>query len=288
MSAPATAQPTTMTGGSVYVTSVRVLWYDFEVVFGRYTCPVCDETHERDFPLLSGNSRGFPRSHTELWPIRPRRNMPYTKFVFEYPMAENMSTPAWEFDGMKKRWISREFAAELAQPRSGTADLLSAMQTLSMDEGRPDTSNGSEAEDLPSKEHAGWGFLDVRISEGDCRLLKNSLQHFRYGSGAIIHGYGGFMCVVSWAASEGYMNILQMLLQHGANPNRKSLDGETPLMCAVRRLRFNCAYMLLRNGADRSIRNDDGETAEDIAQKMMEATPGSSDRYKIFNLLRTE
>ncbi|MGE0446454.1 MAG: ankyrin repeat domain-containing protein [Vicinamibacterales bacterium] len=82
-----------------------------------------------------------------------------------------------------------------------------------------------------------------------------------------------------WAASEGHLNVVQALLEAGANPNLKAKEtaltqrrhgdhptgGFTPLMWAVRNGNEDVVEALVKGGADINAKNGDGATATIIA-----------------------
>lgn len=61
--------------------------------------------------------------------------------------------------------------------------------------------------------------------------------------------------------------IVQSLLEKGADPNRKNPDGSTALIKAVKAGDTNIIYELLKAGADPKEKNSNGETAAEIAIK---------------------
>ena len=73
--------------------------------------------------------------------------------------------------------------------------------------------------------------------------------------------------VEAWgpAAHVANVNLARVFLSHGANPNCRDEDGDTPIHAAIksRLVRDPAAFveLLLTRGADRTIRNNDGRTA---------------------------
>ncbi|EYE97464.1 ankyrin repeat domain-containing protein, partial [Aspergillus ruber CBS 135680] len=53
-----------------------------------------------------------------------------------------------------------------------------------------------------------------------------------------------------WASIHGYRDVVGILLQHGANPNAKDLNGRTPLVCAAEYSRVDIIRRLLECGAE--------------------------------------
>jgi tankyrase len=60
--------------------------------------------------------------------------------------------------------------------------------------------------------------------------------------------------------------VMQALLERGANPNTKSHSGETPLYYAALNGMVDRVQLLLQYGADPTIRDSSGKSAIDVAQ----------------------
>lgn len=70
------------------------------------------------------------------------------------------------------------------------------------------------------------------------------------------------------AATAGRkLPLVQLLLEHGANPNLKQSKGWTPLLQAVHNFDLTLCDLLLEHGADATIANDDGVTALAYAEQ---------------------
>ena len=65
------------------------------------------------------------------------------------------------------------------------------------------------------------------------------------------------------------LRLLELLLERGADPNRRGVNDWTPLHYAVNRRDLEAARLLLANGADPSLRTrvDDYETALEEAER---------------------
>lgn len=63
------------------------------------------------------------------------------------------------------------------------------------------------------------------------------------------------------AAFNGRLKCAELLLAHGANPNIKNKSGEMPLMYAVHEGHHNIVALLVENGATIGFRDNDGNTA---------------------------
>lgn len=69
-----------------------------------------------------------------------------------------------------------------------------------------------------------------------------------------------------YAASNGHLTVMTLLLDHHAYIDAASPNGTTPLMMAARYGSFDSAKLLLEAGADASLKNDLGMSAIDFAK----------------------
>ena len=69
------------------------------------------------------------------------------------------------------------------------------------------------------------------------------------------------------AATKGYTAIVLLLLQHGANPNIKNIDGLTSLHNAVYERHIDVVKLLLKYGANPAIKDGIGRTPLDWIQR---------------------
>lgn len=69
------------------------------------------------------------------------------------------------------------------------------------------------------------------------------------------------------AACDGYLQIVNLLLQHKANPNLKDKQGFSPLHFAVIKGHHEVATLLLKSGANPNAENRKGETPLSLAVK---------------------
>jgi ankyrin repeat protein len=69
------------------------------------------------------------------------------------------------------------------------------------------------------------------------------------------------------AATTGNREMVQMLLDRGADPNQRQQAGYVALHTAALHGDREMAEMLLRAGADPRLANDEGTTAEDLARQ---------------------
>lgn len=64
-----------------------------------------------------------------------------------------------------------------------------------------------------------------------------------------------------YAVFNNHVNVLQILIEHGALINLQSNNGYSALMCAATKGQSLTVRCLLAHGADANLQNDDGETA---------------------------
>jgi hypothetical protein len=72
---------------------------------------------------------------------------------------------------------------------------------------------------------------------------------------------------LSNAAASGNPALVQILLERGADPDAGRPDGSSPLMCAVMAGDAQAASMLIKAGADARLRNRAGQNAADLARE---------------------
>jgi ankyrin repeat protein len=77
-----------------------------------------------------------------------------------------------------------------------------------------------------------------------------------------------------WAAYYNHYEVLKTLLEHGADPNIKTVKvyssiakGSTPLIVAAYYNWGGSVRLLLKHGADKNIANSAGETAANVAER---------------------
>ena len=104
--------------------------------------------------------------------------------------------------------------------------------------------------------------------------LRLALEHG--GNPNLVAGALEFTPLIN--ASNSTVEIVAMLLKHGADPDMKSSRGGIPpVMWAAFSNRFDIVYVLLNNGADYSLKNNAGENLLDtIASRRNMFIPGST------------
>jgi ankyrin repeat protein len=69
-------------------------------------------------------------------------------------------------------------------------------------------------------------------------------------------------------AFKGYVDIAQILIEHGADVNATTPDGKTPLMFAAMFNQTAIMELLLSHGANADLKSAEGMTAMSLAQSM--------------------
>ncbi|MEO5378657.1 MAG: ankyrin repeat domain-containing protein [Magnetococcus sp. DMHC-6] len=108
-------------------------------------------------------------------------------------------------------------------------------------------------------------------------------EHEEHGK-AEGHEEGPFVAnstAIMWAAGYGWTDMIQTLLERGAEVDRVDANGQTALMWAINGGRFDAVALLVGNGADLSIQDKSGRTALDYA--MEQNRPQLVDFLKLSN-----
>jgi hypothetical protein len=109
------------------------------------------------------------------------------------------------------------------------------------------------------------------------KTMKVLLDHGADPNTSITDAYGTGDTPLNFAASGGMLDIVEMLIQHGANPNARTSRGMTPLISTLqsvgefdheedKRRAYEVARFLLRHGATPDGISPDGTTLEAIGR----------------------
>ncbi|XP_042313630.1 poly [ADP-ribose] polymerase tankyrase-2 isoform X3 [Sceloporus undulatus] len=122
------------------------------------------------------------------------------------------------------------------------------------------------------------------VNGRDTAGRKSSPLHFAAGfgrrdvveyllqSGANVHARDdGGLIPLHNACSFGHAEVVNLLLRHGADPNARDNWNYTPLHEAAIKGKIDVCIVLLQHGADPTIRNTDGRTALDLADPSAKA-----------------
>ncbi|KAF5584289.1 ankyrin repeat [Fusarium subglutinans] len=84
--------------------------------------------------------------------------------------------------------------------------------------------------------------------------------------GAQVNAKDEFGTALCYSAGEGHLDIVKLLLDHGADIELTSIHEETPLSLAAQRGRVDVVRLLLAHGANIDAKNWRGKTALDLVQ----------------------
>jgi len=123
-----------------------------------------------------------------------------------------------------------------------------------------------EIEEVPSIDinevwNKRWSFLMCASHVGNVEMVKYLINK---GADPNVKNIDGWTALM-FATDACYTDVVEFLLKSGADPNIQSVDGETPLMHASY---MDCApdvQLLLSNRADPTLKDKNGLTAYDIA-----------------------
>uniref|UniRef100_A0A8C1T4F0 Poly [ADP-ribose] polymerase n=1 Tax=Cyprinus carpio TaxID=7962 RepID=A0A8C1T4F0_CYPCA len=124
-------------------------------------------------------------------------------------------------------------------------------------------------ENVNSRDTAGRKSTPLHFAAGFGRrdVVDYLLQH-----GANVHARddGGLISLHN-ACSFGHAEVVNLLLQHGADANSRDNWNYTPLHEAATKGKIDVCIVLLQHGAEPTIRNTDGRTALDLAEPSTKA-----------------
>lgn len=115
-----------------------------------------------------------------------------------------------------------------------------------------------EEEDPPLAEHEKTTFdfvKECKLENVRTSLSVDELQRLDANGMGLLH----------WATDRNSPDILEFLLQQGANVNLQDAEGQTALHYAACCANLDCIYVLLKFGADRTLRDADGQSCIDVA-----------------------
>ena len=97
--------------------------------------------------------------------------------------------------------------------------------------------------------------------------IENYVDAVRYllSKGANVDGAQEFGTPLTDAAQLGYVEMVALLIEHGAKLEARNLMGNTPLLNASEKGYAESCELLLAAGADFSVRNDFDQSVLDVA-----------------------
>ena len=107
----------------------------------------------------------------------------------------------------------------------------------------------------------------------DRRILKAALEHG--GNPNLVAGDSTGRTPIFDAMNEG-VDVVDLLLKHGANINAKDSFESTPVLTAAKLLNFEMVHHLLEQGADYNLRDKNGyDLAKQVATTVGKIRPGT-------------
>ncbi|XP_029953506.1 poly [ADP-ribose] polymerase tankyrase-2-like [Salarias fasciatus] len=125
------------------------------------------------------------------------------------------------------------------------------------------------AENVNSRDTAGRKSTPLHFAAG---FGRKDVVDFLLQSGANVHAQddGGLVALHN-ACSFGHAEVVSLLLRHGADANARDNWNYTPLHEAAIKGKIDVCITLLQHGADLTIRNSDGRSALDLSDSSAKA-----------------
>ncbi|CAJ0929415.1 unnamed protein product [Ranitomeya imitator] len=113
---------------------------------------------------------------------------------------------------------------------------------------------------------------DGRTDTGTPGFGRKDVVEYLLQSGANVHARDdGGLIPLHNACSFGHAEVVNLLLRHGADPNARDNWNYTPLHEAAIKGKIDVCIVLLQHGADPTIRNTDSRTALDLSDPSAKA-----------------
>lgn len=116
--------------------------------------------------------------------------------------------------------------------------------------------DGDDAIEVTEKSHIDY------VKEGDLVKLSKCADIQQHLNAIGDDGLG----LIHWAADRGNTEMLQFLLDRGADINLIDCDGQTALHYASSCGHFECVKLLVTRGADRTIKDNESQSCVDVAE----------------------
>ena len=111
--------------------------------------------------------------------------------------------------------------------------------------------------------------VNLAAANGQCDVLRLLLQCGANPNRKLPkHKGGSALHGISTGHSKPAVACLELLLQFGGNPNLANDDGETPMHLAVSKIHTNTLEMLLQFGGNPNLTNKNGQTVVHKAAAM--------------------
>ena len=97
------------------------------------------------------------------------------------------------------------------------------------------------------------------VAAGPDKDLPRVHELLALGANPSAIGGGGWGNALHWASHFGHVDIVRVLLAHGAVLESRARDGCTPLLLAALYDKLEVVRLLIKKGADPLLKNDNGE-----------------------------
>ena len=152
----------------------------------------------------------------------------------------------------KRRW------GEYAQPEKELA-LFDAIAMGEVDEVKRLLEEGADP-----------NWIDANISMDPLYITAReenlAILNLLIAAGAVIDGYEGARALTV-SAGLGNVEMVELLLAHGADPNLRQRGANSALMVAAAQGQARVVSLLLKEGVYKGLRNTEGQTALDLARR---------------------
>lgn len=108
-----------------------------------------------------------------------------------------------------------------------------------------------------------WAVVEYLLDQIYVRAIKNLVEHGADVNVKTINGE----TPLDYASRSGHNDCIKMLLGHNANINTRDRDGNNPFHKTVFHKDKKCMITLLEYGANINVKNNQGQTAFDIADQ---------------------
>ncbi len=232
--------------------------HTFEHRETAWATPLC-------YAIMGGN-----RAIVELLISRGALIAPYSEHLLDYAVSENRVEIT---EQLLKNGADPSKAPRILDDNSEMSVLLKA--------------HGVPPKDINAQNHMGWTPLVYACRGDNGEHPEEILRLLELGADINIQNYKG-KTGLHCAAKAGFLKVINLLMEKGANLDATDNNGETPLFEAIRSTikssekQRAALEALLVKGADPNVKNRKGLTPLQVAQRMRRVDAG-----KIVELLRS-
>ena len=232
--------------------------HTFEHREAAWATPLC-------YAIMGGNCAIF-----ELLISRGALIAPYSEYLLDYAVSENRVEIT---ELLLENGADPSKAPHILDDNSEMSVLLKA--------------HGVPPKDINAQNHMGWPPLVYTCRGDNGEHPDEILRLLELGADINVQNYKG-KTGLHCAAKAGFLNVINLLIEKGADLDATDNNGETPLFEAIRSTikdsekQRAAVEALLVKGADPNVKNRKGLTPLQVAQRMRRADAG-----KIVELLRS-